>query len=211
MSAIRVLLVEDHQMVREGLRSLLEATPDVTVLAEAEDGAEAVRVAEERGPDIVVMDVSLPGLNGIDATSRLHRRRPDIPVVMLSMHDDASTVDRALRAGARGYVLKGVGVECLHDAIRAVHQGEVYLSSGISDYILQGYLNTDDPQVDPLTDREREILQLIAEGYTSREIADRLDLKTKTVQNHRANIMDKLDVRTTAGLVRYALSNGLVN
>ncbi|MBH25491.1 MAG: DNA-binding response regulator [Myxococcales bacterium] len=208
---IRVLLVEDHQMVREGLCSLLESTNDMTVLAEAHDGADAIRVAEERGPDVVVMDVSLPGLNGIDATLRLNRRRPDIPVVMLSMHDDAATVDRALRAGARGYVLKGAGVEYLCDAIRAVYQGEVYLSSGISDYILQGYLNSDDPHTDPLTEREREVLQLIAEGYTSREIAERLDLKTKTVQNHRANIMDKLDIRTTAGLVRYALSNGLIN
>ncbi|MEL6179754.1 MAG: response regulator transcription factor [Myxococcota bacterium] len=209
--AIRVLLVEDHQMVREGLRSLLESTEDMSVLDEADDGAEAVRMAEERGPDVVVMDISLPGLNGIDATSRLQRRRPDIPVVILSMHDDASTVDRALRAGARGYVLKGVGVAYLRDAIRAVHQGEVYLSSGVSDYILQGYLSSDDPQIDPLTEREREVLQLIAEGYTSREIAGRLDLKPKTVHNHRANIMDKLDIRTTAGLVRYALSNNLIH
>lgn len=208
-SVIRVLLAEDHQVVREGLRALFRDVPDIEVIGEAEDGSEVVRIAEERGPDVVVMDVGLVGLNGIDATRHLQRSRPDIRVVVLSMHDDAATVDRALRAGARAYVLKGRGVASLCDAIRAVSRGEVYLSPGISDYVLQGYLSGSGTEVDPLSEREREILSLIGEGFPSQEIAERLGLRTKTVQNYRAQIMDKLGIRTTAGLVRYALRAGL--
>ncbi len=206
----RVLLAEDHQVVREGLRLLLDHFDDMEVVGEVSDGARAVEVAEAIGPSIVVMDIGLPGLNGIEAARRLTRSRPDIRIVILSMRDDATAVDSALRAGARGYVLKGSGSATLCDAIRTVAQGGVYLSPGISEYVLQGYLQSDCASVDPLTEREREILQLIAEGYTSAEIAARLNLKTKTIQNHRANIMDKLDVRTTAGLVRYAIAAGVV-
>jgi DNA-binding NarL/FixJ family response regulator len=211
---IKLLLAEDHAMVREGLRALLSAEPGVEVIAEASDGADAVERAEALGPDVVVMDVGLPGLNGIEATRRLHRSRPDIKVLILSMRDDATTVDGALRAGARGYVLKGLGSEALREAIRTVARGQVYLSAGISEYVLQGYLKggaaANEAQTsDPLTEREREILQLIAEGYTSHEIADRLGLKAKTVQNHRTNLMEKLGIHTTSGLVRYALSAGL--
>src|SRR5262249_35821950 len=174
-------------------------------------GAEGVRVGEEIGPDVVIMDVSMPGQNGIEATRKLRRDRPDIAVVMLSMHDDAPTVDQALRAGARGYVLKGSGVASLCEAIRTVSRGEAYLSPEVSSFVLQGYLAGGGPptDVDPLSPREREILQLIAEGHTGREIADRLGLRPKTVDNHRANIMDKLGIHTTAGLVRYALRTGV--
>ena len=208
-SPIRVLLAEDHQVVREGLRALLGDRPGIEVMGEVCDGVPAVNFAEARGPDVVVMDIGMPELNGIEAARRLHRSRPDIRVVILSMRDDAVTVDKALRAGARAYVLKGLGVDALVDAIEAVHRGEVYLSAGVSEFVLAGYLAQTSSPADPLTEREREVLQLIAEGFTSGEIAERLGLSTKTVRNHRANIMERLDIRTTAGLVRYALRAGL--
>ncbi len=209
MSKIRVLLVEDHQVVREGLRALLRNEPDLEVVGETEGGAEGVRLAETLAPDVVVMDVAMPGLSGIEAARRLRKARPEQAVVFLSMHDDAPTVDAALRAGARGYVLKGRGVSTLCEAIRTASRGEVYLSPEVSGYVLQGYLHGGQGEADPLSPREREILQLIAEGHTGREIAGRLGLKPKTVDNHRANIMDKLGIHTTAGLVRYALRAGL--
>ena len=153
------------------------------------------------------MDIGLPLCDGIEATRRLRQQAPELPVVILSMHDDATTVDRALRAGARGYVLKGAGFARLCDAIRSVRRGEVYLSPDISDHVLTGYLRAGDG--DPLSDREREILRLISDGHTSAAIARQLGLKPKTIENHRANIMDKLQIRTTAGLVRYALRSGV--
>ncbi len=203
----RIVLCEDHQMVREGLRALIDGEPDLEVVADASDGEQAIRAALDHGPDVVVMDIGLPLCDGIEATRRLRQQAPELPVVILSMHDDATTVDRALRAGARGYVLKGAGFARLCDAIRSVRRGEVYLSPDISDHVLTGYLRAGDG--DPLSDREREILRLISDGHTSAAIARQLGLKPKTIENHRANIMDKLQIRTTAGLVRYALRSGV--
>lgn len=209
-TGIKVLLVEDHQVVREGLRSLLDAQPELRVIGEASDGAEAIALAERDSPEVVVMDISLKGLDGIEATKRLRKARPDIQVVILTMHDDAPTVDRALHAGARGYVLKGSGVKSLCDAIRAVSRGEAFLSPDVSHYVLQGYLRQGvEEDADPLSERERQVLELIAEGFTGRQIAERLGLRPKTVENHRARIMEKLDIHTTAGLVRYALRGEL--
>lgn len=212
-SVIRILLAEDHLLMRDGLRALLDVQDDMTIIGDVSDGADAVTQALDRGPDVVLMDVGLPGLNGIEAARKIRAERPDIEVIMLTMHDDAATVDRALRAGARGFMVKGCGIDELRDAIRTVRRGEVYLHSSISHFVLQGYLRSnsdEEPAVDEtLTPREREILQLIAEGNTSQEIADRLQLKPKTVQNYRAQIMDKLGERSTAGLVRYALRLGL--
>ena len=205
---IRVLLVEDHQVLREGLRALLRAEADIEIVGEAGEATEGLRLAEERAPQVVVADIGLPGLSGVELIRRLRRTRPDVQAVVLSMHDDAATVDRALRAGARGYVLKGSGIDAVCRAIRAVRRGEVFLSPGISEHVLQGYLEGAAPQ-EPLTERERDVLRLIAEGHTSRRIAERLGLKPKTIENHRAAIMDKLDIHTTAGLVRYALHTGL--
>ncbi|MGC4113765.1 MAG: response regulator [Myxococcales bacterium] len=165
----RVLLAEDHQVVREGLRALLSKTPGFEVVGEASDGLQAVELATRLAPEVVVMDLGLPGLSGADATRRLLKVCPQIQVVVLSMHDDAPTVDSALHAGARGYVLKGAGIEHLLDAIRTVLRGEVYLSPGVSEYVLQGYLSAQRAPTDPLTDREREILKLVAEGCTGRE------------------------------------------
>ena len=189
--------------------ALLAAEPDLEVVGEAADGARAVALAQELVPDVVVMDLGLPGLSGVEATRRLRKSHPGVQVVVLSMHDDAPTVDAALHAGARGYVLKGAGIQNLREAIRTVQRGEVYLSAGVSEYVLQGYLQAQGVPVDPLTDREREILKLIAEGCTGRQIAEQLGLKAKTVENHRARICEKLDVHTTAGLVRYALRAGI--
>lgn len=203
----RIVLCEDHQMVREGLRALLDGEPDLEVVADASDGEQAVRAALGSAPDVVVMDIGLPRCDGIEATRRLRQQAPELPVVILSMHDDATTVDRALRAGARGYVLKGAGFARLCDAIRSVRRGEVYLSPDISDHVLTGYLRAGDG--DPLSEREREVLRLISDGHTSAAIARQLGLKPKTIENHRANIMDKLQIRTTAGLVRYALRSGV--
>jgi two-component system, NarL family, response regulator NreC len=205
----RVVIAEDHQVVREGLRLLLGGEPDIEVVGEATDGAEAVRLALSLSPDVVIMDLGLMGLHGIDATARLRKSRPELPVVVLSMHDDAPTIDRALRAGARGYVIKSCGVSHVLEAIRAVRRGEVYLSAGVSEYVLQAYLNSADGPTDPLSEREREVLQLVAQGFTGREVARRLGLKAKTVENHRSRIMEKLNIHTTAGLVRYALKAGI--
>lgn len=208
MSApIRVMLVEDHQVVREGLRALLDAEPDIEVVAEADDGFRALDVAREATFDIAVMDVALPGLSGIDVTRRLAELQPTIAIVMLSMHDEGPTVERALRAGARAYVLKGAGVDKVKEAIRAVARGERYLSAGVADFAL------DDAVAgagSTLTQRERQILKLVAEGYTGRQIAALLSISPKTVENHRGRLMDKLGIHSTAGLVRYAMKAGLV-
>ena len=209
---IRVLFAEDHQLVREGLRSLMRDEHDIEIVGEAGDGLDAVLMAESLRPDVVLMDVGLPGLNGIEAARRIRAARPEIPVMFLSMHDDAQTVDRALRAGARGYVLKGMGVAHVCQAIRTVHRGEIYLSPQVSECVLQGYLSGsgEEEEEAPLTSREREVLQLVAEGYTAPQIARKLELSPRTVENHRARIMDKLGIGTIAGLVRYAIHNGII-
>ncbi len=207
---IRVLLADDHALLREGLRALLSNDGDLRIVGEATDGLEAVEAALDTGPDVVLMDVTLPSLNGIDATRRITQQRPDIRVLVLTMYDDAQTVDRALRAGAKGYVVKDAGATTVAEAIRAVARGEVYLSPEVSGYVLAGYLNADAPDLDPLTPREREVLQLVAEGYTSHEIAERLGVAVKTVQNQRGRVMEKLGVSTTAALVRAAMRMGLV-
>lgn len=203
----RILLVEDHQMVREGLAALFRAEPDLEICGEAPDGEIAVKMCGEVAPDVVVMDLGLPGIDGVEATRQIHLAAPDVPVVVLTMHDDAPTVDRALRAGARAYVVKGAGFGRLCDAVRSACRGEAYLSPDVSGYVVNGYLQAGDGV--PLSEREREILKLIADGHTSTEIAGELGLRPKTVENHRANIMEKLDIHTTAGLVRYALQKNI--
>lgn len=210
-SRIRVLLAEDHKVVREGLRALLQREPDIEVVAEAEDGAQVEQLTLDLAPEVAVVDIGLPKLSGIEATRRLRERHPTVRVLVLSMYDDAQTVEQALRAGARGYVLKGVGVADLCQAIRAVHRGELYLSAQLAEYDLHGEPpSLEAPARESLSAREREILQLVAEGFTARQIASQLKLSPKTVENHRANIMDKLSIHTIAGLVRYAMRLGMV-
>jgi two-component system response regulator NreC len=210
-SPARILIVEDHEMVRQGIAALLSAEKDLQVVGGTGDGYEAVRLAEALRPDVVVMDLTLKGrLSGIEATALLRERIPEVRVVILSMHDDAPTVDRALKAGARGYVIKGRGISSLTEAIRAVRRGDMYLSPDTSEYVVQGYATASAEPKARLTEREAEILTLIAEGHTGRQIAERLGLRPKTVDNHRSRIMEKLNIHSTAGLVRYALREGLV-
>ena len=205
---LKVLLVDDHAMVREGLRALLQGVPDMEPLAGTGDGAEALALVDGLQPDVVVMDIGLGKADGIDLTRQLRAKHPTTGVVMLTMYDDAATVDRALRAGARGYVLKGGDIEGLCVAIRTVASGGTHLDRGVSEAVLNGLLSNGS-ELDPLTERERAIIRLVAEGYTSAEVAEALTLATKTVQNYRSQIMDKLGIHTTAGLVRYAIRAGL--
>lgn len=202
---IRVVLAEDHRLLREGVRALLAADPDIEVVAEASTGREAVEAAVRLEVDLMLMDVRMPDMDGIEATACLREQRPQTSVIMLSLFDEPALVERALGAGARGYVLKGAGVDCLQDAIDVVRRGGVYLSPGLPRQALIGRRQR---ASSVLTERELEVLALIAKGYTNREIARELGLSPKTVDNHRTHIMEKLDIHNTAGLVRYALAKG---
>jgi len=213
-SRIRAVLVEDHTIVREGLRPLLEGQ-GIEVIGEAADGLEAVRIAKELGPQIVIMDVALPRLGGIEATRRILKVKPDTKVIMLTIHDEPQFVYKSLEAGAKGYLVKEAPLGELMNAIRAVMKGETYLSSNFPPGVLESYVKMvrrgkKADEFSQLTRREREILQYIAEGFTSPEIAKTLFISRKTVENHRANIMEKLDIHDTAGLVRYAIKIKLV-
>ena len=211
---IRVVLVEDHTIVREGLRPLLEGQ-GIAVIGEAGDGLEAVKIAKEMSPQIVIMDVALPRLGGIEATRRILKVKPDIKVIMLTIHDEPQFLYKSLEAGAKGYLVKEAPLAELMSAIKAVMKGETYLSSNFPPGVLESYVKMvrrgkKADEFSQLTRREREILQYIAEGFTSPEIAKTLFISRKTVENHRANIMEKLDIHDTAGLVRYAIKIKLV-
>lgn len=206
---IRILLVDDHHLVRSGLRSLLERIDGCEVVAEAGNGRDACRLAREHVPDVVLLDVSMPELNGIDAARRILADVPQTRVLMLSMHDDEGYVREAVRAGASGYVLKDASDAELERAIRAVMRGETHLGAVAAQRLMSAVARgREDPAA--LTPRQREVLQLIAEGRGTREIAERLHLSVKTVEAHRAALMQRLDIRDVAGLVRYALREGLV-
>jgi len=206
---IRVLIADDHGVVAEGLRHLVEAQPDMEVVAVVEDGREAVRMAGEAGPDVVLMDLSMPELNGADATRAIVQRDPRCRVIVLSMYAEREYVRRALKAGAIGYVVKRSAAKEVVDAIRSAHAGERYLSPRVADVLLEGPEERADP-LGKLSAREREVLQLIAEGRTGAEIAERLALSQKTVETYRARLIEKLGIRDVPGLVRLAIQNGLV-
>ena len=213
MTTIRVLLADDHTLVRAGIRGLLEGLAGVAVVGEAGDGQEALRLAEELRPTVILLDVGMPGLNGLETARRLATLNPAIRVVILSMHNSEEYVLRALRAGCAGYLLKGSAVSELEVAVRAVARGETYLSPAVSKQVVDDYVGRTGGAADPidaLTPRQREILQLVAEGNTSKEIAQRLALSFKTVEAHRAQIMERLGVHEVAGLVRFAVRVGLV-
>jgi DNA-binding NarL/FixJ family response regulator len=213
MTAIRVLLADDHTLVRAGLRILLQALSGVEVVGEAADGYEAVRLAETLHPDVVLLDVGMPALNGLEAAGRLATASPSTRVLILSMHNAEEYVLRALRLGCAGYLLKGSAVSELEIAVRAVARGEIYLSPAVSRQIVDEYVDRTRGRIAPLdalTPRQREILQLVAEGHTSKAIAQRLDLSVKTVEAHRSQIMHRLDVHDVPGLVRFAVRVGLV-
>lgn len=208
---IRILLADDHVLVRQGFRMILAAQPDMEIVGEAGNGREAVEYAERLKPDIVIMDVAMPELNGIEATRRLAASLPRTRVLALSMHKDSVYVREILRSGARGYLLKDSADADLLAAVRAVAKGDGYLSPAVSDAVLTDYRRHVTDPIDLLTSREREVLQMIAEGKTNKEIAVALNLSVYTVEAHRGRVMEKLNLHSTGELVRFALRNGLID
>jgi DNA-binding NarL/FixJ family response regulator len=208
---IRILLADDHAVVRRGFRALLNAESDLEVIGEASNGLEAIEQALALQPDVVVMDVTMPNLNGIEATRRLAQQAARVRVLALSMHKDAVYVREILRAGARGYLLKDSPETDLLTAVRAVAKGEGYISPAVSDAVLTDYRKHVTNPIDLLTSREREVLQRIAEGQTNKEIASALELSVYTVEAHRGRIMEKLNVHSSGELVRFAVRNGLID
>ena len=211
---LTLLLADDHKVVRQGLRALLESETDFRLAGEADDGLQAIRLAERAEPDVVVMDLMMPGLNGLEASRQIIRRRPRTHVVILSMHSDVAYAAEAVRAGVGGYVLKEACAEELVQAIRAVAAGKRYFSPPLNEGVIENYLRqAQDQPPDPygaLTEREREVLQLTAEGHSGVEVAGRLFISPRTVESHRASLMRKLGVHNQKELVRYAVQRGLV-
>ena len=205
----RVLIVDDHPLIRQGMRSLLEKH-GFTVIGEAADGREATRLARELEPDVAVLDLAMPLLNGLDSAREITRTCRRTKTILVTIHTEDQYVLEALQAGVRGYVLKSQATAELVQAIQEVMRGGRYLSPGISEAVVQAYLGKTDLPSDPLTPREREVLQLIAEGMRTKDIAGLLVVSVKTVESHRTRIMEKLDVHQTAGLVRYAIPRGLI-
>src|ERR1700682_1247062 len=211
MKRIRILLADDHAVVRHGFKMILGAQPDMEIVGEAGNGREAVELTEQLKPDIVVMDVAMPELHGIEATRRVAASVPNARVIALSMHKDSVYVREVLRAGARGYLLKDSGSADLVAAVRAVAQGEGYLSPAISNAVLDDYRKHVSNPIDLLTSREREVLQMLAEGKTNKEIAGVLNLSVYTVDAHRGRIMEKLNLHSINELTRFAVRNGLID
>jgi two-component system response regulator NreC len=209
--AIRVLLADDHTIVRQGLKLILAAQPDFEVIGEASNGREAAELAEKLKPDIVLMDVQMPDLNGIEATRRMVAANSRIRVLVLSMHKEALYVREVLKAGARGYILKDAIDTELLSAMRSVAKGDGYISPAVSGALLTDYRAQSSNPLDTLSTREREVLQLIAEGKTNKEVATKLNLSVYTVDSHRGKIMEKLNLHSAGELVRFAMKNGLVD
>lgn len=210
---LRVLLADDHHLVRSGMRALLESFDGIEVVAEAADGWEAIDQAREHQPDLALVDIAMPELNGLEALAELRQRVPKTKVIMLSMHAHEEYVLQALRQGASGYLLKDSAPLELQLAVRAVERNETYLSPAISRQVIDDYLSRldqGDSPLDRLTRRQRQVVQQIAEGYSTREIAERLNVSIKTIESHRANLMRRLEVRDVAAIVRFAVRYGLV-
>jgi two-component system, NarL family, response regulator NreC len=206
---IRVVLADDHVLVRQGLKSLLEREK-FQVVAEASDGQEVVRLSGSLHPDIAVIDISMPILNGIDAVRELARSCPKTKAILLTQHEEDQYIREALEAGVKGYVLKSQVASDLVHAIQRVSQGQFYLSPGVSRAVVEAYRSKSDSPADPLTSRERQVLQLIAEGKSTKDTASLLGISVKTAESHRMRLMQKLDIHETASLVRYAVRRGLV-
>ena len=214
MPRTRIMIADDHVLVREGIRALLALHDDVEVVGEASDGKEAITMADKLRPDIVLMDISMPGLGGLEATVEIKKTNPDIKILVLSQYDDKEYVRRFLKAGVAGYILKKAVGEELITAIRAVARGEAYLYPSIASSVIDGYLVKDMPEVedpfDRITDRELQVLKLIAEGLSHKEIASTLGISAETVIAHQTNICEKLDIHTKAGLIKYAYKKSIV-
>jgi two-component system, NarL family, response regulator NreC len=209
MNMLRILIADDHHIVRQGLKALLERE-QFDVCADTADGQEAVRLARELRPDVAVLDFAMPLLNGLEATREIHLVSPQTQTILLTMHAEDRYVQEALRAGARGYVVKTQVAADLVQAIREVSRGRIYLCTEVSGAVVDAYLAHTDAPADPLTSRERQVLQLVAEGKTTKEIAQLLGVSVKTADTHRTRIMDKLSIHNTAGLVRYAIRRGVI-
>jgi DNA-binding NarL/FixJ family response regulator len=213
MKTIRILIADDHALVRAGFRSLLEKLDGCEVVADVGDGREALHLLEQLQPDVVLMDVKMPGLNGLEATARITRDYPNVRVVILSMYTNEEYVIQALRAGAVGYLLKDAAIPELHLAVQAAVRGEMYLSPAISKRVLMDYVQLvggGGGMLDALTGRQREVLQLIAEGKPIKEVAQILQISVKTAEAHRTQLMERLDIHDVTGLVRFAIRVGLV-
>ena len=214
MPQYRVLIADDHLVVRAGIRALIESIDGVTVVGEANDGREAVELVATLRPEIVLLDVSMPGLNGLEAATQLREQSPTTRVIILSMHANDVYVRMALKAGAAGYVLKSATAAELQAALQAVAQGQVYLSPAVSKQVVKGFVDAKasaESPLEALTPRQREILQLIAEGRTTKEVAFTLAISAKTVETHRAQIMERLQIHDVPGLVRFAIRTGLIS
>lgn len=215
MAPIRILIADDHTVVRSGLRLLLNAQADLEVVGEAGTGEETVERALDLRPDIVLLDIAMPGLNGLDAARRIRQQAPEVRIIVLTMYDDEAYLRQFLEAGAAGYVLKRAADTELTDAIRAVHRGEPFVYPSLMRRLIDSYLQQPPPPAarrdgEELSPREKEVLRLVALGYTSQQIADELCISVNTVETHRAHIMEKLGLRGRAQLVRYALTKGLL-
>ena len=215
MPKITVLLVEDHHVVRKGISYLLSLEEDIDIVGEAEDGNEGIKMAKELCPDVVILDITMPSLNGIDTIKKIRKSIPETKVMIMTMHTREQYIRQALRDGASGYLLKETTQDELVDAIRTVHKGGVALSPSISRFVLNEYVRHSDPKKDVdsielLTDREKQVLRLIAEGKTNKEIAKCLSISKSTVNIHRTNVMQKLDIHDTVGLVRYSIEKGII-
>jgi two-component system response regulator NreC len=215
MNKIQVLLADDHTILRDGIRALLNDQADMEVVGEAEDGLATVKMVAQLQPDVVVMDIAMPLLNGLEATRQIHRDFPLVKVLILTMHENEEYIRQVLAAGALGYVLKDAAARDLLGAIRAVNQGEAVLSPAITRLVIEDYLRWGDIRPEDtsngLTPREREVLQLIAEGYTNKQIAEILSLSIKTIQSHRPNLMNKLDLHDRGELIKYAIQKKIID
>ncbi|MGH7452512.1 MAG: response regulator [bacterium] len=218
MKKIKILIADDHSVVRQGLRTLLQSAPEFSVIGEAVNGEEAVRLAKARPPDIAIIDISMPKLSGIEATRRIKENNPAAKVLILTIHENEEYVYQMIRAGANGYVLKNADKKELFAAVRAVAGGERFFSPGISKLIIDEFIKqareqevSKPPSAPHLTKRETEILRFIALGLTNKKIAEKLFLSIRTINTHRTNLMQKLNIHDTAGLVRYAIQNGIVD
>jgi DNA-binding NarL/FixJ family response regulator len=214
MNTIKVLLADDHALVRAGLRALLERLHGIEIVGEANDGREAIRMVKEKNPHVVLMDISMPGLNGLEAIERIRIDYPEVNIIILSASANEEFVTQALRSGASGYMLKGASPSELEVAVKAVMNGETYLSPVVSKQVIRDYLGRVTHRSDLfelLTHRQREILQLIGEGNSTKDIARILNLSAKTVERHRTELMNRLDIHDVAGLTRYAIKNNVVS
>jgi len=214
MKTIRILIADDHSLVRDGIRAILQSVPEFEVVDEAWDGLDAIEKIQAKSPDIVLMDIGMARLNGLDAARRLRKESPNTRVVILSMHSNEEYVLQALRAGVAGYLLKDAKKQELIFALRTIFEGNTYLSPQVSRHVIENYVSRIDQETSPLeqiTPRQREILKLIAEGRTNKEIAQVLNISVKTVDTHRTQLMERLDIHDIAGLVRFAIKMGLVN